>query len=91
MVAFAAKMKPLINDDGARHHRSQRVSLTQAMLRIEDMIVAEDAEAVPRADRVDRSRSLSVAVFQLSGGTSGVSQDHPALQQRVSLRHADGD
>lgn len=71
MVDFATKMKPLIPT--MRHIIAVRAGKPDAgMLRFEDMIAAEDAEAARALTAAIDLDPYQAVVFQLSGGTSGV-------------------
>ena len=70
LIEFAARMKPLIGT--IEHIITVRASAHADVLRFEDLIAAEDPQAARALVNSIELDPYQVAVFQLSGGTSGV-------------------
>jgi len=83
MEEFALRMnKELLS---MRHIISLRGQPRDGVLRFEDLLAAQDAAAARVAVRTLERDPFQVAVFQLSGGTSGVPKVIPRMQNEYLL------
>lgn len=83
LEAFALKMQPEINT--VRHVISLRGKPREGVLRMEDMIAAQDSVKAAAAVAAVERDPFQVAIFQLSGGTTGVPKIIPRMQNEYLL------
>lgn len=83
LEAFALKMQPEIPT--IRHIISLRGQPRAGVVRMEDLIAGTDAEAARAAVRAIPRDAFQVAIFQLSGGTTGVPKVIPRMQNDYLL------
>ena len=83
LVGFAQKMRARLPD--MRHLISLRGQARDGVLRFEDLLAAQDAAAARQRVGAIARDAFQVAVFQLSGGTSGVPKVIPRLQNEYLL------
>jgi 2,3-dihydroxybenzoate-AMP ligase len=83
LEAFALKMQPEIPT--IRHIISLRGQPREGVLRMEDLIAETDATAAHDMVRAVPRDAFQVAIFQLSGGTTGVPKVIPRMQNDYLL------
>lgn len=83
LEAFALKMQSEIPT--IRHIISLRGQPREGVLRMEDMIAGADDKAAHEAVRAVPRDAFQVAIFQLSGGTTGVPKVIPRMQNDYLL------